>query len=50
LGLGGGIPLAIALVSDLAPPMAQGRLVILMSASIPIGLTFIWYPMVRTGT
>jgi len=39
LGLGGGIPLAIALVSDLAPPIAQGRLVILMSASIPIGLT-----------
>jgi len=39
LGLGGGIPLSIALVSDLAPPMVQGRLVILMSASIPIGLT-----------
>ena len=27
LGVGGGIPLAITLVSDLAPPMAQGRLV-----------------------
>jgi MFS family permease len=39
LGLGGGIPLAIALVSDLAPPKAQGRLVILMSAGIPIGFT-----------
>jgi MFS transporter, AAHS family, 4-hydroxybenzoate transporter len=39
LGLGGGIPLAIALVSDFSPPMAQGRLVILMSAGIPIGFT-----------
>jgi AAHS family 4-hydroxybenzoate transporter-like MFS transporter len=39
LGLGGGIPLAIALVSDFAPPAAQGRLVILMSAGIPIGFT-----------
>jgi AAHS family 4-hydroxybenzoate transporter-like MFS transporter len=39
LGLGGGIPLAIALVSDLSPPMAQGRLVSLMSAGIPIGFT-----------
>src|SRR5215471_9039640 len=37
LGLGGGIPLAIALVSDLAPPAVQGRLVILMSVGIPIG-------------
>ena len=25
LGVGGGIPLAITLASDLAPPMAQGR-------------------------
>src|SRR5271163_351866 len=32
LGLGGGIPLAIALASDFAPPRVQGRLVILMSA------------------
>jgi AAHS family 4-hydroxybenzoate transporter-like MFS transporter len=39
LGLGGGIPLAVALVSDLAPPSAQGRLVILMAAGIPIGFT-----------
>jgi len=38
-GLGGGVPLAVALVSDLAPPMAQGRLVSLMSAGIPIGFT-----------
>jgi MFS transporter, AAHS family, 4-hydroxybenzoate transporter len=37
LGLGGGIPLAIALASDFAPPMSQGRLVILMSAGVPIG-------------
>jgi MFS transporter, AAHS family, 4-hydroxybenzoate transporter len=37
LGLGGGIPLAVALVSDLAPPTAQGRLVILMVAGVPIG-------------
>ena len=37
LGLGGGIPLAIALASDFAPPMAQGRLVILISAGVPIG-------------
>jgi MFS transporter, AAHS family, 4-hydroxybenzoate transporter len=39
LGLGGGIPLAIALTSDFAPPMAQGRLVMLMSAGVPIGFT-----------
>ena len=32
-------PAAIALVSDLAPPTAQGRLVILISAGIPIGFT-----------
>ena len=39
LGLGGGIPLAIALASDFAPPMAQGRLLILMSTGVPIGFT-----------
>jgi MFS transporter, AAHS family, 4-hydroxybenzoate transporter len=39
LGLGGGIPLAIALASDFAPPMARGRLVILMSAGVPMGFT-----------
>jgi MFS transporter, AAHS family, 4-hydroxybenzoate transporter len=39
LGLGGGIPLAIALASDFALPMAQGRLVMLMSAGVPIGFT-----------
>jgi MFS transporter, AAHS family, 4-hydroxybenzoate transporter len=37
LGLGGGIPLAIALASDFAPPMGQGRLMMLMSAGVPIG-------------
>jgi MFS transporter, AAHS family, 4-hydroxybenzoate transporter len=37
LGLGGGIPLAIALASDFAPPMKQGRLVILISAGVPMG-------------
>jgi MFS transporter, AAHS family, 4-hydroxybenzoate transporter len=39
LGLGGGIPLAIALASDFAPAMGQGRLVILMSAGVPLGFT-----------
>ena len=39
LGLGGGIPLAIALASDFAPPRVQGRLVLLMSAGVPIGFT-----------
>jgi MFS transporter, AAHS family, 4-hydroxybenzoate transporter len=37
IGLGGSIPLAIALTSDFAPPAAQGRLVVLMSSGIPIG-------------
>jgi len=37
LGLGGGVPIAITLASDFAPPMTQGRLVILTSAGVPIG-------------
>ena len=37
LGLGGGIPLAVALAADLAPPTARGRLVILMCLGIGIG-------------
>jgi AAHS family 4-hydroxybenzoate transporter-like MFS transporter len=37
LGLGGGIPIAIALASDLAPAMIQGRLMILIGAGVPIG-------------
>ena len=39
LGLGGGIPLSIALASDFARPMRQGPLVILMSLGVPTGFT-----------
>jgi len=39
LGLGGGIPIAIALATDYAPPGSPRRLVILMSAGISIGNT-----------
>jgi MFS transporter, AAHS family, 4-hydroxybenzoate transporter len=39
LGLGGGIPVAIALASDLAPPMARGRLVMLTSVGVAVGFT-----------
>jgi AAHS family 4-hydroxybenzoate transporter-like MFS transporter len=39
LGLGAGVPLAVALASDFASPATQGRLVILMSAGVPIGFT-----------
>jgi MFS transporter, AAHS family, 4-hydroxybenzoate transporter len=37
LGLGGGIPLAVALTSDFAPPMARGRLVILTCLGVGAG-------------
>jgi MFS transporter, AAHS family, 4-hydroxybenzoate transporter len=37
LGLGGGIPLAIALASDFAPAIAKGRFVLLSSLGVPIG-------------
>ena len=37
LGLGGGIPLAIALSSDFAPAIARGGFVLLASLGIPIG-------------
>jgi MFS transporter, AAHS family, 4-hydroxybenzoate transporter len=37
LGLGGGIPVAIALVADFAPQIAPGRLVMLTSVGVPIG-------------
>ena len=37
LGLGGGIPVAIALAADFAPEMAPGRLVMLTSVGVPIG-------------
>ncbi|MDE2006778.1 MAG: MFS transporter [Rhodospirillales bacterium] len=39
LGLGGGVPLAIALATDHAPAERQGRLVILMSSGVSIGNT-----------
>jgi MFS transporter, AAHS family, 4-hydroxybenzoate transporter len=39
LGLGGGIPIAIALATDYAPPDRPRRLVILMSAGISAGNT-----------
>ena len=39
LGLGGGIPLAIALATDYAPLRSPRRLVILMSAGISVGNT-----------
>lgn len=38
LGLGGGIPLAIAIATDFAPQISQGRFVLLTNAGIPIGL------------
>ena len=37
LGLGGGIPVAIALAADFAPEIAPGRLVMLTSVGVPIG-------------
>lgn len=37
LGLGGGIPLAVALAADLAPSTSRGRLVILMCLGIGFG-------------
>ena len=40
LGLGGGIPLAIALASDFAPPTGPGRFLILMSTGVPVGFVF----------
>ncbi|HEY1410839.1 MAG TPA: MFS transporter [Rhodopila sp.] len=39
LGLGGGIPIAIALATDYAPMSSPRRLVILMSAGISVGNT-----------
>ncbi len=38
-GLGGGLPLALALASDLAPPMTKARLVTLISTGVPIGFS-----------
>jgi AAHS family 4-hydroxybenzoate transporter-like MFS transporter len=50
LGLGGGIPIAIALATDHAPAGSQRRLIILMSAGISVGNTiggFIAVQLVR---
>ena len=38
IGLGGGIPMAIALAADFAPQSAPGRLVIATIAAVPVGL------------
>ena len=37
LGIGGGVPTAIALLSDLAPTKRQGGLVIAMTCGVPVG-------------
>lgn len=37
LGLGGGLPLMIALASDFAPAIKKGRFVVLASLGIPVG-------------
>lgn len=37
LGLGGGIPLAVALAADFAPPLLRGRLVMLTSLGVGTG-------------
>jgi MFS transporter, AAHS family, 4-hydroxybenzoate transporter len=50
LGLGGGIPIAIALATDYAPLRSPRRLVILMSAGISVGNTvggFIAFQIVK---
>ena len=39
LGLGGGLPIALAFASDFAPRMVQKRFVTLMSTAVPIGFT-----------
>ena len=52
LGLGGGIPIAIALATDYAPLKSPRRLVILMSAGISVGNTaggFIASQIVKTA-
>jgi AAHS family 4-hydroxybenzoate transporter-like MFS transporter len=47
LGLGGGIPLAIALASDFAPAIAKGRFVLLASLGIPIGFALAGFVSAR---
>ncbi len=39
LGLGGGIPLAIAVASDFAPSTSPGRFLILINTGAPVGFT-----------
>lgn len=39
LGLGGGLPIAVALTSDFAPQPSNGQLVIVMMTAVPIGFT-----------
>jgi MFS transporter, AAHS family, 4-hydroxybenzoate transporter len=39
LGLGGGVPLAVALAADFAPAIAPAKFVILASMGVPIGFT-----------
>ena len=39
LGIGGGLPIAIALTSDHAAPGRQGQIVMLMSVGLPMGST-----------
>ena len=49
LGLGGGIPLAIALAADFAPAIAKARFVLLASLGIPIGFAlagFVSVPLI----
>ena len=45
LGLGGGIPLAIALAADFAPTIAKARFVLLASLGIPIGFALAGFPV-----
>lgn len=40
LGLGGGVPLAIALITDYAPPVHARRMVIMTSGGLAVGSTF----------
>jgi len=47
LGLGGGIPLAIALAADFAPAIAKARFVLLASLGIPIGFAIAGFVSVR---
>jgi AAHS family 4-hydroxybenzoate transporter-like MFS transporter len=39
VGLGGSLPIAVALASDFAPRMAKGRFLIFMSTGVPVGFS-----------